>query len=142
MAIHYLRHRHEMRINLVFSTLEGETYILCLKKINYEFQRNEDSLNEEIKIIIDQCFNENFVDENKFIMTTIRKKIHNLSLLFETNEANQGSGFQQLGFSTDSEIFEILSNLILQTDINEFASYPAGELKQLPYLYLVCFGQI
>jgi hypothetical protein len=75
-------------------------------------------------------------------MTTIRKKIHNLSLLFETNEANQGSGFQQLGFFTDSEIFEILSNLILQTDINEFASYLAGELKQLPYLYLVCFGQI
>jgi hypothetical protein len=67
LAIHYLRHRHEKRINLVFSTLESETYILCLKKINYAVKRNEDSLNEEIKNIIDQCFNENFVDEDKLL---------------------------------------------------------------------------
>jgi hypothetical protein len=130
-------------VYLDFSALEGETNRFSLKKINFAFKRNEESLNEEIENIVDHCF-KNFVDEDdKFIMPTIRKKIQNLSLLFETNEANQGSeSHQDSGSTTDFGMFQNLSNLIFQTDIKEFAKYPAGELKQLHYLLLVFFDTL
>ena len=125
-------------VYLDFSTLEGETNKLSLKKINYAFKRNEESLNEEIENIIDHCFKNSVDEDDKFIMPTIRKKIQNLSLLFETNEVNQGSeSHQDSGSTTDFGMFQNLSNLILQTDIKEYARNSAGELKQLHYILLV-----
>ncbi len=72
-------------------------------------------------------------------MPNIRERLIQYSLLLEKNQANEVNVLEQgLDINDDLAVFQWISNLILNTTINEFTNQ-VNKFRELYYLLLIFF---